>query len=64
MKRTTKDLSSADAVMSVEEFRAIFGLSKQATYDAIRRGEIPSLKFGKRILIPTAKIREMLGETL
>jgi excisionase family DNA binding protein len=38
----------------------IMGLGKCAAYQAVQRGEIPSLKFGKRIVIPRAALQKML----
>ena len=38
--------------LSVEEARRLLGLSRGLMYQAIRRGEIPHIKVGKRILIP------------
>jgi hypothetical protein len=35
-------------------------LSRNATYEAARRGEIPTLRFGKRIVVPTAWLRRVL----
>lgn len=40
------------------------GLSKASTYDAVSRGEIPSIRIGRRILVPTAALRNMLGLTV
>lgn len=37
------------------------GLSKGATYDAVRRGDIPSIRMGGRIVVPTAALRRLLG---
>ncbi len=37
------------------------GLSRQATYDGIQRGEIPSIRIGRIIRVPTAGLRKMLG---
>ena len=37
------------------------GLSRSATYDAANRGEIPSIRIGRRLLVPTAQLRSMLG---
>ena len=37
------------------------GLSKNATYEAAHRGEIPSLRFGKRMVVPTTWLRKVLG---
>ena len=30
-------------------------LSRSATYDAANRGEIPTLRFGRRLVVPTAE---------
>lgn len=37
------------------------GLGRNATYDGVKRGDIPSLKIGGRIVVPTATLRRMLG---
>lgn len=36
-------------------------LSKASTYEAVARGEIPSIRIGRRLLVPTAALRRMLG---
>lgn len=37
-------------------------LSKNGGYEAVKRGDIPSLKLGpRRIEVPTAPLRRMLG---
>lgn len=36
------------------------GLSKASTYDAVHRGEIPVIRIGRRMLVPTAALRKML----
>ena len=38
----------------------ILGLGRSAVYDAARRGEIPTLRFGARVVVPTAALRRML----
>jgi hypothetical protein len=37
------------------------GLSRTATYEAAARGQIETLKFGRRTVVPTAGFRRMLG---
>jgi hypothetical protein len=37
------------------------GLSKVSTYDAVARGEIPTIRIGRRLLVPTAALRRLLG---
>lgn len=36
------------------------GLGRNATYEAIARGEIPSVRIGKRILVPRAALQRLL----
>jgi excisionase family DNA binding protein len=48
-------------VLTVEQAGQLFGVSRDAAYEAVRRGEIPSLRFGKRIVVPTAKALALLG---
>jgi hypothetical protein len=36
-------------------------LSRNGVYEAIARGEIESIRFGKKIIIPTAPLRRKLG---
>jgi hypothetical protein len=39
----------------------ILGLGRAATYDAARRGDIPIIRFGRRLVVPTAALRRMLA---
>ena len=48
--------------LTVEEAARQLGLSRGAAYQAVQRGEIPSLKFGKRIVIPVSALNRMLSE--
>ena len=38
----------------------VIGLSRNGAYDAARRGEIPTLDFGRRKVVPTAWLRQIL----
>jgi excisionase family DNA binding protein len=44
----------------VEDAARALGVSRSAAYEAVRRGEIPSIRIGHRIVIPTAALRRML----
>lgn len=48
-------------VLSVAETAELLGLGKEATYRAIAKGEIPSVRIGKKILVPTTQILSLLG---
>ncbi|AUY50489.1 DNA-binding protein [Streptomyces sp. CB01881] len=47
--------------MTVPEAGRLFGLQKAASYNAARRGDIPTISVGRRLLVPTAKLRTLLG---
>ncbi|GIH51642.1 DNA binding domain-containing protein, excisionase family [Microbispora rosea] len=47
--------------LTVPETARLLGISDDATYDAVHRGDIPSFRIGRKILIPTAKLAAMLG---
>ena len=47
--------------LTVEEAAGLLGIGRAAGYEGVRTGEIPSLRIGRRILIPTARLLEMLG---
>jgi len=48
--------------LSVEEAGRLCGLSRNSAYEAARRGELPVLKFGRRIVVSRARLMAMLGE--
>ena len=56
----TSNTSNQKLVLSVEEARAMLGLSRGLMYEAVRRGEIPSIRVGRRILIPSAALLRKL----
>jgi len=38
-----------------------FGLAKNASYAAVKRGDIPALKIGFRLRVPVAALERMLS---
>ena len=50
--------------MRVEQVAVALGLGRSACYEAIGRGEIPSLRIGRRLFVQTAELRRLLGMTL
>jgi hypothetical protein len=46
---------------SVVDAGRVLGLSRNVAYEAVQRGEIESLKYGKRIVVLTAPLRRKLG---
>ena len=47
--------------ISVNEAAKILGISRNAAFAACRNGSIPTLKIGKRILIPKAKLLALIN---
>jgi excisionase family DNA binding protein len=47
--------------VSVEQAGEWLGLGRSSAYEAARRGELPVLKFGRALRVPTARLRVMLG---
>lgn len=43
-------------VMTVEEAGQLLGISRGLAFEAVRRGEIPSIRIGRRILVPRARL--------
>ncbi|HPC72554.1 MAG TPA: helix-turn-helix domain-containing protein [Treponema sp.] len=46
--------------LTVEETAQLLDLSRSLTYEAVRNGTIPSIKIGRRYLIPKQGIERML----
>lgn len=47
--------------VDVKTTAALMGVSRDAAYDAIARGDIPSVRVGKTIRVPVAALRRMAG---
>jgi excisionase family DNA binding protein len=45
---------------SVPEAARLLGLGRNCGYDAVKRGDIPSVKIGGRILVPRAALDRLL----
>jgi excisionase family DNA binding protein len=46
--------------LSVQEAATLLGLSRNVAYDAIARGQIPSIRIGRRLLVPRLALERML----
>jgi excisionase family DNA binding protein len=47
-------------VYKIDEAAQLLGLSRNSAYEAIKRGEIPVIRFGRRIVIPKASLDRLL----
>lgn len=49
--------------LSVPEAAQILGISRSLAYEAVKNGQIPTLKMGvRRIIVPTVAIERMLEQ--
>ena len=51
---------SATATLTVDETARILKLSRGATYAAISEGRLPSIRIGRRILVPRKALERLL----
>jgi excisionase family DNA binding protein len=47
--------------LSVEEAADQLGISRALAYEAVRRGQIPHVRIGRRILVPKVALQRLLG---
>ena len=48
--------------LTVEETAKLLGIGRNLCYDRVKTGEIPSLKIGRRLLVPRAALEKLLSE--
>jgi excisionase family DNA binding protein len=46
--------------LSVVEAAKLLGIGRNQAYEAAHRGEIPTIKIGKRLLVPAAALERLL----
>ncbi|RVC57681.1 helix-turn-helix domain-containing protein [Mesorhizobium sp.] len=49
------------ATITIVEAAHRLGIGRNQAYEAAKRGEIPSIKIGKRLLVPKAALDKMLS---
>lgn len=47
--------------MTVPEAAEVLGISRNHAYEAAARGEIPSIRIGKRIVVPIDALNRMIA---
>jgi excisionase family DNA binding protein len=47
--------------ITIREYAAFIGVSKDTAYEAAARGELRVLHLGRRVIVPTAPVLESLG---
>jgi excisionase family DNA binding protein len=52
---------NAPTVFTVDEVARILRIGRISAYQAIERGDVPSIRIGRRILIPRMALEQMLS---
>ena len=50
--------------LTVEETARLLRISRNSAYEAARTGEIPTIRIGKRVLVPIGGLERLLGRSL
>ena len=62
MKANAAAQARTRLTLTVEEVAATLGISRAFAYEAVRRGEIPSIRIGRRVLVPRAALEKLIDE--
>lgn len=54
--------SKTKKTYTITEAAELLGVGKSAAYEAARRGEIPIIRIGRRMVVPKAALERMLNE--
>jgi excisionase family DNA binding protein len=52
----------ARRTVTVPEAAKLLGIGRKQAYKAAQSGELPSIKFGKRVLVPLAALERLLED--
>lgn len=53
--------SAPKLILTIDEAAAVLRISRQSAYEAARRGEIPTIRLGRRILVPRRALEKLIG---
>jgi excisionase family DNA binding protein len=61
MAVTASEISRLPALIGVEQACALLGISRSAGYRAAAAGDLPTIRLGRRLYVPTARLCALLG---
>ena len=56
----TDSTQVSSPVLTVEEAGRLLRISRQSAYQAARAGELPTIRIGRRLLVPRARLEALL----
>ena len=60
-KQSILEELAEQATISIEQAAKVLGLGRTAAYEAARRGEFPTRRLGRRVVVPVPALLEWLG---
>jgi excisionase family DNA binding protein len=54
-------LQELPPTITVEQAGKVLGMSRRTAYRAASTGQLPTFKVGRRLLVPTARLLDLLG---
>jgi excisionase family DNA binding protein len=54
------DLSTTPLTLSVSEAAGLLGISRAFAYELVARGDLPSLRLGRRVVVPRRALEQLL----
>ena len=60
---TNRQSNKIRRTYTVEETAVLLGISRSTAYECVKNGELPSLRFRRRIVIPAHAIERILLES-
>ena len=61
MEPNSSTLPTDRLTVTIPEAARLLGVSRESAYKAARAGQIPTVAFGRRRLVPVARLRALLG---
>ena len=63
MTVSPSELAQLPALIGVEQACSLLGISRSTGYRAAATGELPTIRLGRRVYVPTARLCELVGLT-
>ena len=63
MSQKSTETRPEGRVKTLEEVASLLRISRGSAYEAARRGEIPTIRIGRRLLVPTDALDKLLSCT-
>lgn len=54
-------MDNAKLTLTVEETAAVLGISRGLAYEMVKTGRIPSIRFGRRVLVPRQALERLVN---